>query len=333
MKSVIKTILVLGILLSKHGMHAQPASVYARHSTDIPSPKATPAQKVVVITGARFTYTLVQRWIDEYNKVSPDNQIIIESRGSNDPLKYDILAEVYEHDEALRKNREYIHVARYAVFPVATQGSAFSKRYQEKGLTKDQIVQVFFHDIFSDKDKRKVIEEPYNVYTRLQKAGAPIVFARYFGFEQKDVKGNSVAGADAHLLKALLRDSVGVTYLPLPVIYDASTRKPAAGISVLPIDLNDNGKVNDDEKFYQTLDDVILNLETKPAAEIKNTPVEYLHLSIDKKNASPEAIDFLLWVNENGQKYLHEFGYLAPEPKRFEKEAFKAFASSRSTLK
>ena len=75
------------------------------------------------------------------------------------------------------------------------------------------------------------------------------------------------------------------------------------------------------------------NLETKPATEIENTPVEYLHLSVDKKNASQEAIDFLLWVNEHGQEYLHEFGYLAPEPKRFEKDAFKAFASSRSTLK
>jgi phosphate transport system substrate-binding protein len=332
MKSVIKTILVLGILLSKHEIYAQDSPVYARNFSPASDKNATP-QKVVVITGARFTYALVQRWIDEYNKVNPNNQIIIESRGSNDPLKYDILAEVYEHDEPFRKNREYIHVARYAVFPVATAGSSFAKRYQEKGLTKDQIIQVFFHDIFSDKDKRKAIVEPYSVYTRLQKAGAPIVFARYFGFEQKDVKGNSVAGADTHLLKALLRDSVGVTYLPLPVIYDASTRKPTAGISVLPIDLNDNGKVNDDEKFYKTLDDVISNLETKPATEIKNTPVEYLHLSVDKKNASQEAIDFLLWVNEHGQEYLHEFGYLAPEPKRFEKDAFKAFASSRSTLK
>jgi phosphate transport system substrate-binding protein len=332
MKSVLNAIVLLGILLSKHDIQAQESSARERYANPTAEKSAAP-QKVVVITGARFTYTLVQRWIDEYNKISPNNQIIIESRGSADPLKYDILAEVYEHDEAFRKNREYIHVARYAVLPVATQGSLFAKRYQEKGLNKDQIIQVFFHDIFSDKDKRKAITEPYNVYTRLQKAGAPIVFARYFGYEQKDVKGNSVAGADLHLLKALLRDSVGITYLPLPVIYDASTRKPVSGISILPVDLNDNGKVSDEEKFYQTVDDVIQNLETKPVAEIKNTPIEYLHLSIDKKNASQEAIDFLLWVNEHGHEYLHEFGYLAPEPKRFEKDAFKAFASSRSTLK
>src|SRR6187455_1724823 len=47
-------------------------------------------QKYVVITGVRFAYPLVQKWIDDYNKENPDVQIIIESRGSADPAKYDI---------------------------------------------------------------------------------------------------------------------------------------------------------------------------------------------------------------------------------------------------
>src|SRR5687767_9810369 len=66
-------------------------------------------QKVVVVTGARFSYKMVQRWIDDYNQVNPNVQIIIESRGSADP-QYDILAEVYEQDEEIRKNREYLNV-------------------------------------------------------------------------------------------------------------------------------------------------------------------------------------------------------------------------------
>jgi hypothetical protein len=52
-----------------------------------------------------------------------------------------------------------------------------------------------------------------------------------------------------------------------------------------------------------------------------------LHLSIDKQNASAEAIAFLKWVNENGQDDLNKFGYLKPEANRFEKEKFNEFAS------
>jgi phosphate transport system substrate-binding protein len=288
-------------------------------------------QKVVVVTGARFSYKLVQKWIDDYNKINPEVQIIIEARGSADPAKFDILAEVYEQDSEIRKEREYIYVGRYAILPVASEKSAFAKRYLDKGLTTDLINQIFFHDVFADKEKQQQIKDPYTVYTRLQKAGAPIVFTKFFGYDQKDIKGKAIAGSDEHLLKALLRDSTGVSYMPLPLIYDQATQKPYAGLTVLPVDFNGNGRVGDDEKFYETLPSVIEHLEQKEGKEIKNVPIEYLHLSIDKKNASEQAVNFLKWVNENGQNDLHDFGYLKPEAKRFEKEKFNDFASKRGS--
>src|SRR4051812_13520749 len=33
--------------------------------------------KVIVITGTRFAYPLIQKWIDDYNQANPDIQIII----------------------------------------------------------------------------------------------------------------------------------------------------------------------------------------------------------------------------------------------------------------
>jgi phosphate transport system substrate-binding protein len=286
--------------------------------------------KIVIITGTRFAYPLVQKWIDDYNKINPSAQIIIESRGSADPSTYDILVEVFDQDEAVKKTREYVHVARYAILPIANSNSAFAKHFSEKGLNQDLINQLFFHDIYADKEKEEKVKEPYTIYTRLQKAGAPIVFTKYFGYEQKDIKGKAIAGSDEHLLKAILRDSTGVTYLPLTLIYDHSTKKPFNGLTVLPVDLNGNGRINDEEKFYNDLPTVIERLENTSTKDIKNIPVEYLHLSVDKRNANPVAIEFLRWVINNGQSDLHDFGYLAPEPSRFEKEKFEQFASKRT---
>jgi phosphate transport system substrate-binding protein len=283
-------------------------------------------QKIVVITGNRFSYKLIQQWIDDYNKVRPDVQLIIEARGSNDPAKYQILAEVYPQEESFRQNREYINVARYAVLPVANANSGFAKYYGEKGLDRDLIRQIYFHDIYADKENQKKIKAAYTVYTRMQKAGVPFVFAKYFEYEQKDITGNAIAGADEHLVKAVLRDSAGITYLPLPLIYDPSTKSPIAGLRVIPVDFNGNGRVNDEEKFYATLGSVLSKLESSESNDIKNIPVEYLHLSIDKQTVSAEAVDFLKWVNENGQRYLHDFGYLLPETKHYEKAKFDAFA-------
>jgi len=287
------------------------------------------SQKVVVVTGARFAYDLVERWIDAYHEDNPGIQIVVESRGSADPPKFDVLAEVYEHDEALKGSREYIYVGRYAVLPVAHQASPLARTYAEKGLNADAIKQIFFHDIFNTSSKQKAIDEPYTVYTRLQKAGVPMVFAEHFGYEQKDLKGTSIAGADSHLLRAILRDTTGVTYLPLSLIYDRHTRTPVPGAVVLPVDLNGNKKVSDDEKFFGDLDHVIETLEAQDPGKIRNIPVNYLHLSVDKHQASAAAIDFMNWVNEHGHQYLREFGYLQPEGKHAGKEKFRAFASRR----
>jgi phosphate transport system substrate-binding protein len=296
-----------------------------------PTKKATAAarreNKVVAITGVRFAYPLVQKWIDDYNKTNPDVQIIIESRGTSDPAQYDILIEAYEPDAEIKKKRDYVYIGRYAIIPVANSLSAFSKVYAKKGLNEDLIKQLFFHDIFSDKNKQEEIKSPFTVYTRLQKAGAPITFTKYFGYEQKDIRGKAIAGSDEHLLKAVLRDSTGVSYFPLNLIYDHATGKPNSGLTVLPVDLNGNGKVSDDEKFYDDLSTVIPRLEEKSQKDTHNIPVEYLNLSVDKNGSSPEAVAFLQWVIKNGQNDLHTFGFLKPEQARLEKEKQDEFIS------
>ncbi|WP_333820708.1 hypothetical protein [Ohtaekwangia sp.] len=283
----------------------------------------------VVITGVRFAYPLVEKWIKDYKTVNPSADIVIETRTTTDPAKYDLLIEAYEAEKSFKDSRDYLYIGRYALLPVANAFSAFAKVYHDKGLTAPLIKQLYFHDILADKDKKQEIKVPYTIYTRLQKAGAPVTFAHYFGYEQQNISGKAIAGADEHLIKALLKDTTGVSYGTLGLLYDAKTRKPAAGLSILPIDLDDNGRVSDSEKIFDDLDAVITRLESDE--KIKNIPVEYLHLSLSKVNTNAEALKFLLWVIDNSQNDLHAFGYLKPELKRFEieKEKFEQRAAAQ----
>lgn len=285
---------------------------------------------IVRITGVRFAYPLVQQWIDKYNSTYPDRQVVIESRAASDPPEFDILIEAYEHPDEIKRNREYVYIARYAVLPVANSASGFAGAYGEKGVDEDLIKQIFFHDILADKENHKEIKVPYTIYTRLQKSGIPAVFSGYYGYEQKDIKGKSIAGSDEHLRRALLRDSTAVSYLPLSLIYDPETGKPVKGITVIPPDLNGNGRINEDEKFYGDLVSAVQRLEETPPKDLNNVPLAYLHFSVDRRNATQEAISFLRWVIANGEKDLHGQGYLAPEPGKLEREKFEQFASKGS---
>jgi ABC-type phosphate transport system substrate-binding protein len=280
----------------------------------------------VVITGVRFAYPLVEKWIHDYKEANPDANVVIESRTTTDPASYDLLIEAYEPEKSVKETRDYLSIGRYALLPFANASSAFAKIYGEKGLTNGLIKQIYFHDIYADQEKKTEIKAPYTVYTRLQKAGAPITFARYFGYEQQNITGRTIAGADEHLIKAILKDSSGVSYSTPGLLFDQTSRKPHNGLTIIPVDLDDNGRVSDSERITGNLDAVISKLEND---DVKNIPVEYLHFSLSKVSNNPEALKFLLWVIYNGQDDLHQFGYLKPDPRRFdeEKEKFEQRAS------
>ncbi len=147
-----------------------------------------------------------------------------------------------------------------------------------------------------------------------------MTFAKYFGYEQQQIKGKTIAGADEHLIKALLKDETGITYTVPGLAFDLTTRKATAGLSVIPVDLDGNGRVSKDEKLADDLDQLIAKLETE---KVKNVPVEYIHFSIAKSNANPEAKRFLLWVASHGEAELHAYGYLKADPKRLHAERAK----------
>jgi phosphate transport system substrate-binding protein len=284
--------------------------------------------KKVIITGVRFSYPLVQQWIKDYKEVNPGVDVVIESRTTTDPAKYDLLIESYEQDESLKEAREYLYVARYSLLPFANVNSQIAGKYADRGFTKDQIKQIYFNDIYADKKDEKKIDANYTLYTRLQKAGAPITFSKYFNYEQSNIKGKAIAGADEHLVKAVLKDSSALSYSFPGLLYDLESRKLLSGLTVIPVDADDNGRVSNDEKFYTNLDQVIQQLEK---SEHKNIPTEYIHLSIARYNKNPEALKFLRWVLYNGQENLNAYGFLKPEPKRFEKEKekFEELASTK----
>ena len=281
---------------------------------------AQTAEKKVVITGVRFSYPLLEKWIEEYKKVTPGVNLVIETRTTTDPAKYDLLIEAYEPEASVKESRDYLYIGRYALLPVANSQSAFAAEFGEKGLTSDLIKQIYFNDIYADKKKQKEINSTFTIYTRLQKAGAPVTFSKYFGYEQANIKGKAIAGADEHLVKALLKDSTGISYNVPGLLYDLKTRRPLAGLTIIPLDADNNGKVSADERFYDNLDTVLEKVES---GELKNVPVEYLHLSIAKTRTNEEALKFLQWVARNGQDALSSYGLLKLDSKRLQAEKAK----------
>lgn len=267
-------------------------------------------QNKIIITGSRFTYPLLEKWIEEFQKENPDVKFRLIPRGTPNVDSANFIINAHElSQEEIRVGYKVVNINRYAILPVANEKNPHVKEYFEQGIKEKELKKLFFHkhDPFAnvDKDKEAKRKEKHLkglvLYTRQQKACAPTTFAKNYGFLQEDILGTPIGGDDKHLIQAVIKDTNGLTYNNLGLIYDLKTRTINPKLRVVPIDLNNNGKLDDSEKFYNTLDEVITRLETKQVSQIS---IGYVNISFPQDSEKNRTITlFLNWILANGNKY------------------------------
>ena len=284
-KLIIGTIAIIGIFVLGTNLNAQ----------------------TIKIAGTRLVYPLMQRWIDEYSKLHPDVHFILNSRIPADSVDISIVSHILAPKD-IKPSKTEIVISRYLQLPVVNSNRTDVNQLQEKGFNDASFKQVYFGETTTSNISSDAV---FTVYKRKQNACASQSFANHFGDEQKDIKGIGVVGDDKDLLTAVKKDVNGISYNNLGFIYNIKTRRLVDSIAIVPIDFNENGKIDEDEKIYETLDKVIAY------AEKTNSPkllIENVHVLFKKDNPNKDVTSFLKWVLQKGQVYNHEYGFLNLSP-------------------
>ncbi len=256
---------------------------------------------VIKITGTRFTYPLLQKWIDEYGKIVPSVKIIIEARIPADSADILIASHVLRQGD-VKEGYNSVTLNRYILLPVVNSSRSDLAALQKKGITTEALRTIFF----SAEKESPITNNEWIVYKREKPSCSSIAFANYFGNEQKDILGIPVPGDDRDLLSVIKREPSAISYNSSAVIYDIKTRKVADSVAIVPIDLNNNGIIDGKEKIYSTLDDLLGYTEKNNDPAI---PVDRVH-AIYKKDSEKYVRDFLDWIIEKGNLYNHQYGFL-----------------------
>ena len=155
------------------------------------------------------------------------------------------------------------------------------------------------------------VKDKVHVYTRSDACGAAETWAKYLGKHQEDLQGVAVYG-DPGVAEAVKKDRLGIGFNNLSYAYDAKTGKPVAGLRVVPIDINGNGKLDNAESFYRTKAGVKRAIAS---GVYPSPPARDLNLLTKGK---PQGLtrEFMLWILADGQKYVDPEGYIElPKPK------------------
>lgn len=286
-------------------------------STGFAAENAT--KEPVVISGTKFTYPLIEKWIAEYQKVNPNANIKLAAKANAaQPADLNVIAHQPAQNE-LQPNQEIIYAGRYALLPVTNNNNPILVDAAKKGLNKKELDKLFFEVIDYDSDE-PVQKSKFkaNIYSRENQACASAALAGYFGHKSSEIRGKKVFGDDIYLLSAIKKDSIGLTYNNLGYLYDVNSRNLKEGIALLPIDLKKEAK----PILSGNLDEVLNVLE---ANRVETVPVEKIGFVYSEQNARKEVSEFLKWLLTDGQKFNHDKGFL-----NLDKEALAEQASRLS---
>ena len=259
----------------------------------------------ILISGTKFTYPLIKKWISEYTKINPNVQLkLVQNIANTQNPDLNVIAHLPVKDE-LKESEGIVYAGRYALLPVTSSRNPFLASIGKKGLSKKDIDKLFFETFnYGDEPKKEKPRFQATVYARDNHSCASTALAGYFGHESSEIKGKKVLGDDIYLLTAVKKDSIGIAYNNLGYLFDTNTRRLKDGIALLPLDLKKDVK----NVLSGNVDDAITLLERN---QVETIPVVKFGFVYSQPNARKEVSDFLKWVLADGQKYNHELGFLS----------------------
>ncbi len=273
----------------------------------------------ITISGAWALYPMAIKWAEEYRKICPAVKIDISAGGAGKGMA-DALAGVVDlgmvsrdiYPDEIKKRAWWVSVTKDAVVPTINENNPFLDVLLRKGVPREILIDIWitgkitnWEEVVNQKGELKT-DTKINVYTRSDACGAAETWAKFLGKNQEDLLGIGVFG-DPGLAEAVRKDVLGIGYNNINYAYDTSAKSQIKGLRVLPIDLNGNGEIDEEENFYTTRDDITKAIEE---GKYPSPPARDLHFVCKGKPRKKIVINFIKWVLTDGQLYVSESGYI-----------------------
>ncbi len=275
-------------------------------------------ENTISISGAFALYPLVVKWSEEYQKEHPEVRFNISGGGAGKGMA-DALAGAVDlgmfsreiAQEEKDKGVWWIGLTIDAVVPTISSKNPFLDSLKARGLSRDEFKAIFIDNtiiswnVFFQNDNGNEI----TVYTRSDACGAAGTWAKYLDGKQENLKGVGIYG-DPGLAEAVSKDPLGIAFNNTIFAYDIKTGSKREGIDVIPIDINSNGRIDPNENFYNSFDNI---LQAIANGVYPAPPARELYFVAKGKPQKKAVLNFIKWTLTKGQVFVKEAGYVPIE--------------------
>ncbi len=275
-------------------------------------------ENTISISGAFALYPLVVKWSEEYKKEHPEVRFNISGGGAGkgmaDALAGAVDLGMFSREIAQEEKNQgvwWVGLTIDAVVPTISKQNPYLNILKKRGLTRNEFKAIFidksitqWNALLNDNDNY-----PISVYTRSDACGAAGTWAKYLGGNQENLTGIGIYG-DPGLAETVSKDPNGIAFNNTIFAYDIKSGTKRGEIEVIPIDINANGKIDPEEDFYDSFDQLLQAIANGiyPAP-----PARELYFVAKGKPQKQAALDFINWTLTNGQEFIKEAGYVPIE--------------------
>lgn len=276
------------------------------------------SEQTVSISGAFALYPLTVRWTQVYQESHPAIRFDISAGGAGKGMT-DVLNGMADiamvsreiRDEEIKQGASPVAVARDAVVFTANQDNPLVSELLGRGASANTLAPIWLSENPGTWEEWLGLSSsgtghPIHPYTRADASGAGEMAAKYLGANAQDELNGVAVQGDPGLLEAVRGDSAGLGYNNIAFAYDPESGQPFKGIAIIPLDLNDNGRLDEEEKIYA---DRSMIVDAIAAGKYPSPPSRVLYLVV-KDQPSDAVKSFLRWILADGQQYVSEVGYV-----------------------
>jgi phosphate transport system substrate-binding protein len=276
---------------------------------------AKPREETIVVSGAFALYPLMIDWSDQYKTTHPNVRFEISAGGAGKGMT-DALSELVDigmvsreiYQAEMDKGAFWVAVARDAVVVTVSGDNPVLSDLLASGVTAEKLREIFVTGEVTTWGQlvgRPEVTDAINVYTRSDACGVADTIAKYMGYRQEDLLGVGIFG-DPGLAEAVKTDPLSIGYNNVNDAYDTVSGKAVEGVSVVPLDIDGNGLVDQSEDFYDERGYMITAIRE---GTYTSPPARDLYL-VTKDGFSGAMLDFVKWVLTEGQDYAEASGYV-----------------------
>jgi phosphate transport system substrate-binding protein len=283
----------------------------------LPTEDTAPTEETIIaISGAFALFPIVTLWAEQYQAIHPHVQFDIQAGGAGKGMT-DVLSGAVDIAMVSREIRAEeasqaafdVPVTIDAVIGTFNAGNPYREQILAQGITPEAGAALWLTGEITTWGQLLGMDatDTINVYTRSDAAGAAEQWSLYLGGKTQEELLGTAVNADPGLAEAVRQDVLGVGYNNIGFAYDPTTLEPLEGLEILPLDLNGDGQISEDEDFYGTRDELTAAIAD---GRFPFPPARVLYL-VTKGEPSEVVSDFYHYILTEGQTLVSNAGYVS----------------------